>query len=103
VIGYVLETSARHGTTHVPNRKLSLVSLSEAAIAVESNKPGPKCGVHVLRANLPADDRKLLDEWLPLDSGKTSTWISEVLVIDKHQISEFTIQRHRRGKCSCAR
>lgn len=84
-----------------PNRKLRTVSLSEAANAVDSKQPGPKCGVHTLRATLSPADRKVLDAWLPLNSGKQSTWISTVLRADGHSTSEFVIARHRRGKCSC--
>lgn len=77
------------------------MSLSEAAQAVDSKQPGPKCGVHTLRESLSPADRLVLDGWLPLESGKQSTWIATVLRADGHSTSEFVIQRHRRGKCSC--
>jgi hypothetical protein len=78
---------------------LETVSLSEAAIAVDSKQPGPKCGVYALRQKLSPEDLKVFNAWLHGD--RTSTWISEVLRTDGHTTSEFTIARHRRLKCSC--
>jgi hypothetical protein len=87
------------GHPSVPRRKLRTVSLSEAAQAVDSKQPGPKCGVYALRQKLSPEDLKVFDAWLHGD--RTSTWISEVLKADGHTTSDFTIARHRRGKCSC--
>jgi hypothetical protein len=85
----------------LPTRELRTVSLREAAQAVESTKPGPKCGVHILKLELEKDDRATLVEWLDPDSGRKSSWIADVLKSEDHDISEITIARHRRGKCSC--
>jgi len=76
------------------------VTLSKAALEVDANKR-PKCGVFTLRKILSTADLALFNEWLS-DPNRTSTWISEVLRADGHNTSDFTIQRHRRGKCSCA-
>lgn len=78
------------------------MTLRVAADAVEpTSKPGPKCGIHILRLNLDTDDNNWLDDVLPMNSGKKSGWISDVLKSDGHDVSEFVIQRHRKRKCSC--
>jgi hypothetical protein len=77
------------------------VSLDKAALAVVDTRPGPKCGVHTLQKALSPKDLELFCSWLPIDSGKKSSWISEVLKADGYSTSEMTIARHRRGKCSC--
>lgn len=79
------------------------MSLDKAALKVVDTKPGPRCGVFVLEAQLSADDLALFRGWLDTNSGKKSSWISDVLAEDGHSVSEMTIARHRRGKCSCAR
>lgn len=95
-------SSAGHGTSPVPTDRNDEVTLRVAAESVEpTSKPGPKCGIHILRMKLDTDDNNWLDDVLPSTSGKKSSWISDVLKSDGHDVSEFIIQRHRRGKCSC--
>lgn len=77
------------------------MALSDKAEAIDKAKPGPRCGIYQIRQTVSPSDNAWLDENLSPDSGRTSTWISEVLKADGHDISEFTVQRHRRRKCSC--
>lgn len=77
------------------------MTLSSKAAAIDQTKPGPRCGIYQLRRTLDTADNTWLDDVLPPDSGRTSVWISEVLKSDGHDISEFSVQRHRRRKCSC--
>lgn len=86
-----------------PNRNEILVSLDKAALKVADTKPGPRCGVFILEAKLSPEDLATFRSWLPVDSGRKHSWISEVLTEDGHSVTEMTIARHRRGKCSCAR
>lgn len=78
------------------------MSLRSAAIVVPERVPGPLCGVRRLRAILRGDDLAWFDENLPLESGNTSAYLSNVLKTDGHYCSEGIIQRHRLGKCHCA-
>lgn len=78
------------------------MSLRSAAEQVDNRVPGPKCGVAILRLQLDDLDRKTFDAWLDITSGKSNVWISEVLSADDKKLSDFTIGRHRKRKCSCA-
>jgi len=78
------------------------MSLRSAAVVVPERVPGPLCGVRRLRAALKGDDLVWFDENLPLESGKTSAYLSNVLKEDGHYLSEGILQHHRSGKCHCA-
>jgi len=76
------------------------MSLRQNAAVIEQASSGPRCGVLQLREELTGDDVAWLDEVLN-DKRRQSTWIAAVLKQDGHQISAITLQRHRRGICSC--
>lgn len=76
------------------------MSLRIAAEKVDSRQPAPKCHVAILRLQLDDLDRKFLDDLLK--SSRTNVYISEVVGADNHTLSEFSIGRHRKGRCSCA-
>lgn len=75
--------------------------LSKALGALSRSKPGPRCGVAVLLADLEGADRIELEGTLKdvaLMSSTISKAISEAF---SAQLSQQTIARHRRGICSC--
>lgn len=78
----------------------SPMSLRTAAETVDNRLPAPKCHVAILRLQLDDLDLKFLNDLLKSD--KTSVYISEVVAADNRTLSEFSINRHRRRKCSCA-
>lgn len=79
------------------------MSLRVAAEKVDSRQPAPKCHVAILRLQLDDLDRKFLDDMLKADPLKvTSVYIEDVLKADDHPVSEFSIRRHRNGRCRCA-
>jgi hypothetical protein len=75
--------------------------LRNAAEKVDARQPAPKCHVAILRLQLDDLDRKFLDDLLK-DTSRTNVYISEVVAADDHSLSEFSIGRHRKGRCSCA-
>jgi len=75
------------------------VSLREAAKAVEARKAGPKCSVQNYRSTLDPEDLKYLDTLLASDNA--STYISDVIRADGGLVSDFSIRRHRNGRCLC--
>jgi hypothetical protein len=76
-----------------------LVSTLAAAIAREARPSGPRCSVAVLLGNLDAADRSaLLDA---LSSDIPAAVLGRALKAEGHQVAQGTIQRHRKGECSC--
>lgn len=74
-----------------------------SAIAVEAQqRRGARCMVLVVRRRLDAEDAAALDEALvsPTTSGAA---IVRALTQSGHTITENSVQRHRRGDCSCGR
>lgn len=76
------------------------MSLRASAQSVPQRGSVPICGVAKLRTVLTKDDLAWLDEHLAND-WDTSTYIARVLKIEGHHLSDFTIRRHRTGRCSC--
>ena len=74
--------------------------LSDAAVKVDARVPGPKCGVALMRLQLDDADRKFFNDLLKYT--RTSVYVSEVLAADGKRLSDFSISRHRKRKCSCA-
>jgi hypothetical protein len=74
--------------------------LREAAVKVDARVPGPKCGVARMRLMLDKADLEFFNALLKSD--KTSVYVSEVLSADDKKLSDFSIARHRKRKCSCA-
>lgn len=75
------------------------MALRIAAEKVDDKKPGPRCGLGKVIADLDADDIAFLDGMFK--AGKTAPYIAEVLQEDGHHISHFTVRRHQRRECSC--
>ena len=71
-----------------------------AALAETSNpRRGGACSVTHILTRLDEDDAKALRNALEGDlEGET---IAAVLRAEGHQISGYTVQRHRNGRCSC--
>jgi hypothetical protein len=78
---------------------LDTVSLREAAQAVESRLPGPKCGFYLYRLSLAPDDLAFFDSMI--ENGKKATYIADVVAGDGGDLSDFTIRRHLNGRCAC--
>lgn len=75
------------------------MSLREAAQAVESRLPGPKCGFYLYRLSLSGDDLDFFDSMI--ENGKKASYIADVVASDGGELSDFTIRRHLNGRCSC--
>lgn len=58
------------------------------------------CGVALIMDTLDADDLQALNEALANDSV-TGTAIAMELDNEGHPVAPTTVQRHRRGECSC--
>ena len=74
---------------------------SLAAKLAESRqpKPGPGCSFGAILRELDDIDRKALIN--ALNSTMGGEQIADVLRTEGHDISGITVQRHRRGRCSC--
>ena len=77
------------------------MGLSVDAFASSTSR-GPRCGFSFVIDALPPDDLAVLDTVMA-DPLVTSIRIAEVLEAEGHRISSFTVNRHRRGRCSCGR
>lgn len=75
------------------------VDLSE--IAKLQRRRGSKCSVPGAIAKLPTAKRRMLEA--ALESDLTATAISEWLRGLGVELSEWTVNRHRRGGCRCGR
>lgn len=79
------------------------MSLLDDLQAVEHNRIGARCSVGTLLGRMTDEDRAVLLGWLA-DDSITSVRIATAL---RKQIAptmgDSTIQRHRRGACSCHR
>lgn len=76
------------------------MALADALDAERNLLPGPKCGVAKVRIVLVPADQTALDAALADDATSHSA-ISRALFSEGHRVSEFTVGRHRMGKCSC--
>lgn len=73
-----------------------------AAMAEEAKGPG--CSIKKIRGQLDAADNATLTE--VLESPRTSTLIAKALAaegirVSGKAVSAETVQRHRKGRCSC--
>ena len=64
--------------------------------------PGPKCGTAKVLAALDDDLRVQVQTALD-DERYTSRGIARQLTKRGHQITDFTVNRHRKGECRCLR
>jgi hypothetical protein len=71
----------------------------------ESLRPGTECSFVAIYASLKRNKAKAdrLTEVLKLDSGYSTSSIVRVLNRWGHKLSDSTVQRHRRGMCTCVR
>jgi hypothetical protein len=70
------------------------------AIKDEVRKPGGVCSISLL--DLTPADRSALDQALAADKTVyPSTAIAKALDKRGHAVNAYTINRHRRGDCSC--
>jgi ABC-type siderophore export system fused ATPase/permease subunit len=78
------------------------MSLKDAlATEKDASRKGPLCGLAILRARLDKADLTALDEYLADRDGVTTASIHRALLTEGHRIGKNTIERHRRGDCSC--
>lgn len=75
------------------------LALQEVAKKVRRMRPGPRCLIARLRETLPADDVELLNGWLASD--ETGAWIARALREAGINVSQSTVNYHRRGDCAC--
>lgn len=74
------------------------------AIASETSRGKPICGVATLRCTLSSEPELLADfEHALADDGTYATVLSRVLDSMGYKIGSDAIQRHRRGECHCGR
>lgn len=73
---------------------------------IENDKirKGPRCGVAVLRDEIPADDVGAFDKTLLLPKERVPTvFIVRRLRDAGFTVQTYTIDRHRNGDCACER
>ena len=70
------------------------------ALAQEATLPGPKCGIHTALQALSEEDRGTLMAALE-NRDVTGAAISRALATIGHKMTAFTVNRHRKGDCSC--
>lgn len=66
-------------------------------------RKGPPCGMFVLLGNLDKADAEVLREYLGDREKVTTAVIHRALLREGHRLGKNTIERHRRGECSCGR
>ena len=93
-----LALTTQHGFSGKP-RKVPTVALQTAAQHVTQAQPGPRCGFGAIVKSLPADDKDYLDQMI--EEGRTRTFIAEVFRTDGYEVSDYNVNRHLNGKCSC--
>jgi hypothetical protein len=80
---------------------MSLATALEAEKAAA--RKGPPCGMSVLLARLDKADATTLVAYLADRDNVTTAVIHRALLAEGHQLGKNTIERHRRGECSCGR
>lgn len=76
------------------------MSLRDQIAAETVIKKGPTCSVATLMGELSKDDAEALAEALATQRVP-GTAIERALLREGHRMPAATIQRHRRGMCSC--
>lgn len=76
------------------------MTLDLEAMRQKSKPARPRCTFGIVAEQLDADDLAVVDAAMS-DPGITGTAIAEVLRGEGHDITATTVQRHRRGECSC--
>jgi hypothetical protein len=74
------------------------MGLADALQATKATIKGPTCTMCTLLKELPADDRKALDAAL-VDLSFTGAAISRALKAEGYNISDMTVNRHRKADC----
>ena len=72
------------------------------ALAVETDRPGPKCRTGILLEELPKDDAADLRAALA-DPTVAGSMIARALTKLGHPMQAQSIVRHRKGDCGCDR
>ncbi len=73
--------------------------LEELEEVASESHIGGKCTVRELLETMPPEDAEAFS--VALASGYKGTHIAKAMKNRKYNISSYTIQRHRRGGCSC--
>ena len=76
------------------------MSLRDQIAAESTIKKGPPCSVALLLSELKGDDRQAVIEALG-DPKVPATAIDRALLKEGHRVGSNSLQRHRRGECSC--
>lgn len=75
-------------------------SLAEAFATAPRTRKGPTCGVGVVLARMPDDDRHALLEAMA-DETATAPWLAKILQANGYPLTSCQLQRHRRKECRC--
>jgi len=75
-------------------------SLAEAFATAPRTRKGPTCGVGVVLARMPDDDRQALLEAMA-DETATAPWLAKILQANGYALTSCQLQRHRRKECRC--
>ncbi len=75
------------------------MGLKDALQAQQRGRPGFRCSVCKLLAELPADDAEALREAV-IDPMVQGSQIARALQSEGYDIKQNTVTRHRRGDCS---
>ena len=78
------------------------MSLRDALLTEKAaSRKGPLCGMAIVYAKLTDDDREALDAFVADRDNVTTAAITRALISEGHRIGKNTVERHRRGECSC--
>lgn len=80
---------------------MSLAQSLEAEKA--ASRKGPLCGIAVVLNRVSDADATALRTYLAERDTVTTAAIHRALIRENHQVGKNTIERHRRGECSCER
>jgi hypothetical protein len=86
----------------IRRRRSSVGLLDEIRAAHEEMRPGPRCSVRAILDDLDEEDRADLERALA-DRTYPYSVVSEVLRRRGIEIRAYSLSRHHRGLCGCAR
>lgn len=77
------------------------MGLADAIAAATADARPAGCSVGALLSTMDAADADVLRS--ALDDGVVGTVLAAALKAEGHDVSAYTLQRHRRGTCRCDR
>lgn len=75
-------------------------SLAEHLAAIPASRKGPRCTMWHIERAMTAEDRATLAKALA-DPSMTLSTIVRALQASGHRVGRHTLERHKKGECSC--